>query len=150
MRRKKGASKITTRTDTSSKAKKVRKRKTKIVRVSKAPKTRNMGTMTEYGFWSWIRSALRKKSMSWKPIGAAREKAKIAYTGPNKRRQFSYICSVCKGEFAGKDVVVHHIDPCGTLTCAQDLPAFVEKLFCEVDGLAVICGPCHDKEHIKI
>jgi len=34
--------------------------------------------------------------------------------------------------------------PAGTLTCAQDLPGFVERLFCEVDNLQVLCEACHN------
>ena len=45
-----------------------------------------------------------------------------------------------------KDISVDHIIPCGSLTCADDLPAFVEKMFCEVEGLQVLCGDCHSKK----
>ena len=34
--------------------------------------------------------------------------------------------------------------PAGTLTCGGDLPGFVERLFCEVDNLQVLCESCHD------
>jgi 5-methylcytosine-specific restriction endonuclease McrA len=28
--------------------------------------------------------------------------------------------------------------------CANDLPGFVERLFCEVDNLQVLCEGCHN------
>ena len=34
--------------------------------------------------------------------------------------------------------------PAGTLTCGGDLPGFIERLFCEVDNLQVLCTDCHD------
>jgi hypothetical protein len=35
------------------------------------------------------------------------------------------------------------------LNCAQDLPGFVERLFCEQDNLQVLCVSCHDKKTLK-
>lgn len=108
------------------------------------PKTRNSGTMTESAFWSFIRSALRQKSRWWKPIAECKAKAKRVYKGPLKRQKYEYQCNHCKKWFAEKNINVDHIIPAGTLTCAQDLPLFVEKLFCEVDNLQVLCTGCHD------
>lgn len=34
--------------------------------------------------------------------------------------------------------------PAGSLQSASDLPGFVERLFCEIDGLQVLCNNCHD------
>jgi 5-methylcytosine-specific restriction endonuclease McrA len=110
------------------------------------PKTRNAGTMTESAFWGFIRSSLRQKSRWWKPIAEAKAKAKRKYKGPNKRQKFEYLCNVCKEWFADKEINVDHIIPAGTLRCAQDLPGFVERLFCEVDNLQVLCNVCHNKK----
>jgi len=108
------------------------------------PKTRNSGTMTESAFWSFIRSGLRQKSRWWKPITECKAKAKRPYKGPLKRQKFEYQCNQCKNWFPDKKINVDHIVPAGTLTCAQDLPGFVERLFCEVDNLQVLCTGCHD------
>ena len=108
------------------------------------PKTRNSGTMTESAFWSFIRSGLRQKSRWWKPISECKAKAKRLYKGPLKRQKFEYQCNHCKGWFPDKKINVDHVIPAGTLTCAQDLPGFVERLFCEVDNLQVLCETCHD------
>jgi 5-methylcytosine-specific restriction endonuclease McrA len=109
-------------------------------------KTRNAGTMTESAFWSFIRSALRQKSRWWKPITQAKQKAKRIYNGPNKRQKFEYLCAVCNKYHPEKKINVDHICPAGSLNCAQDLPGFVERLFCEQDNLQVLCETCHDKK----
>ena len=119
------------------------KRIAKIPRV-KSPKIRNAGTMTESMFWSFIRSGLRQKSRWWKPITECKLKAKRKYKGPNKRQKFEYQCSICKEWFAEKNVNVDHIIGAGSLNCADDLPGFVNRLFCEHENLQVLCKTCHD------
>jgi 5-methylcytosine-specific restriction endonuclease McrA len=119
-------------------------RKKTVVKKSRVVKTRNSNTMSESAFWGFIRSALRQKSRWWKPISEAKAKAKRAYKGPLKRQKFEYQCATCLKWFPDKHVNVDHIIPAGTLRCANDLPAFVERLFCEVQGLQVLCQGCHD------
>jgi 5-methylcytosine-specific restriction endonuclease McrA len=118
----------------------------KIVKTRKgaAPKTRNSGTLTESAFWSFIRSALRQKSRWWKPVSECKQKAKRVYKGTNKRQKFEYQCNHCKNWYAEKNINVDHIIPAGTLTCANDLPGFVERLFCEVDNMQCLCTECHN------
>ena len=108
------------------------------------PKTRNSGTLTESAFWSFIRSGLRQKSRWWKPIAECKAKAKRAYKGPLKRQKFEYQCNQCKNWFPDKKINVDHICPAGSLNSAQDLPGFIERLFCEVDNLQVLCETCHN------
>lgn len=119
------------------------KRRAKIPR-SRNPKTRNAGTMTESAFWSFIRSALRQKSRWWKPITECKLQAKRAYKGTNKRQKFEYKCASCNNWFPEKQINVDHIKPAGSLNCAQDLPGFVDRLFCEQENLQVLCEKCHD------
>jgi 5-methylcytosine-specific restriction endonuclease McrA len=121
------------------------KKKAAVKRV-RAVKTRNSGTMTESAFWSFIRSALRQKSRWWKPISECKLKAKRKYKGPNKRQKFEYQCNVCKNWFIEKKINVDHINAAGSLRSSKDLPGFVERLFCEVDNLQVLCEKCHDKK----
>lgn len=116
-------------------------RKTSKPRVAK---TRNAGTMTESAFWSFIRSALRQKSRWWKPITQCKLQAKRPYKGPNKRQKFEYQCAQCLKWHADKHINVDHIIPAGSLNCANDLPGFVERLFCEADNLQVLCETCHN------
>jgi 5-methylcytosine-specific restriction endonuclease McrA len=121
-----------------------RKKPTK--RASKVVKTRNAGTMTESAFWSFIRSALRQKSRWWKPITECKMKARRPYKGPNKRQKFEYQCNTCKLWFPEKKINVDHRVPAGSLNTGQDLPGFVERLFCEQENLQVLCETCHDKK----
>ena len=114
-------------------------------RISKprVPRTRNNASMTEAAFWSWIRSGLRQKSRWWRPIGEAKLRARRPYKGKNKRQKWEYQCRECKKYFKGDDVNVDHIIPAGTLKSYDDLPSFTKRLFCEVDGLQVMCSDCH-------
>jgi 5-methylcytosine-specific restriction endonuclease McrA len=102
--------------------------------------------MTESAFWSFIRSALRQKSRFWKPITECKLKARRLYKGTNKRQKFEYQCNVCKNWFIERKINVDHINPAGSLNSSQDLPSFIERLFCEVDNLQVLCEKCHDKK----
>lgn len=98
-------------------------------------RTRASGTWTEARYFGFIRSALRAAFMKWGPKNAAKLNAKIGYN--------QYTCASCEGVFGNKDVQVDHIEPCGTLKKYDDLPAFVEKMFCEVEGFQVLCKSCH-------
>lgn len=109
----------------------------------------NNGTMTQSMFWSMIRSALRQKSRWWKPIAQAKTNARRRYKGPNKRQQWEYQCNQCKAWFSEKNINVDHIIPAGQLNDFHDLPGFVKRLFCEVDGLQVMCSKCHDAKTKK-
>lgn len=123
--------------------------KTKKARKTAKPKVvkpRNAGTMTESAFWSFIRSALRQKSRWWKPITECKLKAKRVYKGPNKRQKFEYQCKTCKNWFPEKQINVDHIVPAGSLNCAEDLPGFVNRLFCEQENLQVLCTECHNEK----
>jgi 5-methylcytosine-specific restriction endonuclease McrA len=113
-------------------------------RVAKVEKTRNAGTMSESAFWGFIRSGLRQKSRWWKPITQCKLEAKRIYKGPNKRQKFEYQCNECKDWFIEKKINVDHIVGAGSLKCANDLPGFVERLFCEIDNLQVLCETCHN------
>lgn len=116
----------------------------KAVAKPKTLKTRNAGTMTESAFWSFIRSGLRQKSRFWKPITQCKMNARRPYKGPNKRQKFEYQCNVCDKWFPEKKINIDHVIPAGTLRCANDLPGFVERLFCEIDNLQCICESCHN------
>ena len=109
-----------------------------------APKTRNAGTLTESAFWSFIRSGLRQKSRFWKPITQCKMANRRTYKGPLKRQKFEYQCKECSQWFPDKKINVDHIKPAGSLNCANDLPGFVERLFCEIDNLQILCEKCHN------
>lgn len=114
----------------------------------RVPRTRNHGTMTEAAFFGMLREALRRRSMFWKPVAAAKKLYRRKNTGPNKRQKFEYYCHGCKNWFAEKDIEVDHIISPGSLKSFADLSTFAERLFCEVDGLQTLCKDCNrDKLH---
>jgi hypothetical protein len=103
----------------------------KKIKKEKVPKTRNAGTMTESTFWSMIRSALRRRSMYWRPIQNAKNAARRPYKGKNTRQKWEYQCEQCKNWFASKQIEVDHIEEVGSLRNSDDLKGFVERLFAE-------------------
>lgn len=128
-----------------AKSKRVRKKAVKkAVRKSRVEKPYNHGTMSKSMFFSMIRSALRQKSRWWKPIAECKKRSRRDYKGPLKRQKFEYQCNYCKNWFPEKKVAVDHIIPAGELNSFEDLAEFTKKLFCEIDGLQVLCETCHD------
>jgi len=117
----------------------------------RVPRTRCSDTKTEAAFFSWIRSALRKLSIRWKPRNDARIRARRPYKGRNKRLRWEYQCAQCLKWFPDKEVQVDHIIECGTLKKWEDLPGFASRLFCEIGGFQVLCKKrCHQsKTNVK-
>jgi 5-methylcytosine-specific restriction endonuclease McrA len=110
----------------------------------KVPRTRAGGEMTEAQFWGFLRSNLRLASRKWAPISRhALNACKRASQSDNKRLKFEHQCSACSGWFPRKQVEVDHIVPAGSLRSFEDIPGFVQRLFCEADGLVVLCEQCH-------
>jgi len=95
-------------------------------------------------FWTWFRSGLRRLSQRYPTLYSVLHEAKRPYNGPNKRQKVCYECADCKGLFSGKDVAVDHIIACGSLTCKEDVADFIDRLFCDKEGLQVLCKTCHD------
>lgn len=102
------------------------------------------GRYTEARFWGFIRSALRQKSTRWPPIYDVLEEARRPSKSKNKRLKWEYQCAKCKKWWPQKEVSVDHIIPTGSLKSFDDIPGFVERLFCEKDGLQVLCDGCHN------
>lgn len=111
----------------------------------KEPLVRCNGTMTEAQYLAWIRSALRSKSLRWPPRGTALELARRPYKGPNKQQKWEYKCAICAKWFRAKEVVVDHFPiGAGSIRSVEDIGAFANNLYCEVDNLRVLCSDDHD------
>jgi hypothetical protein len=116
-------------------------RKAKTDRV---PRTRAGGEWTEAAFWGFIRSGLRQMSRRWPPlVRHALNVVKRKSQSDNKRLKWEFQCEHCDQWFARKEVEVDHIEPCGSLKSFADLSVFADRLFCESDGLRVLCSKCH-------
>lgn len=107
-------------------------------------RTRNNGRWTEARYWSFIRSALRAAFQKWGPRHTAKNLASRTVEG--ERWRFEYLCAECDEWFQAKEVEVDHIVPCGPLKAYDDLPGFVERMFCEADGFQVLCKSCHQEK----
>lgn len=147
MRKRKESNKPSARTDTSTKGRKtaVKKKAERKKRV-RVERTRNAGTMTESEFFSMIRSALRSKSRFWKPRLRALEGARRPSQNKNRRLKWEFQCAYCEDWFPQTQMEVHHDTPAGELRSLEDLPGFVERLFCE-DGWLCLCKGCHAAHH---
>jgi len=104
-------------------------------------------------FFGFIRSALRSASQRWPPKQESKKLSRRAYKGDNIRQKWEYKCCVCGGWFMDKEVEQNHIISVGELRCFEDLPKFVERLFCGIDGFETTCKKCHkeitDKQRNK-
>jgi len=110
----------------------------------RVPRTRADNTMTEAGFWSFVRSNLRLMSRKWAPRRHVLAACRRPSQSENKRLKFEHQCSQCLQWFPQKQVEVDHVIPVGRLLTYSDLPGFVERLLCEADGFVVLCEQCHD------
>lgn len=82
-------------------------------------------------------------STRWGPKYETMNDARRPNESSNKRMKWEYQCALCDRWFPQKEVSVDHIVPVGTLKCYEDLPEFVEGLFCGKEGLQVLCKGCH-------
>ena len=119
------------------------------------PKVRCNGQWTEAKYINFIKNLLRSGTRRWGPKQPTMKKA-------NVKRGF-YECAECKevvpvtvkeGRNRKKNVFVDHInpviDPAVGFTTWDE---FISNMFCEEDGLQVLCKACHDektKEERKI
>lgn len=110
---------------------------------AKAAKTRAGGLWTRSRYFSFIRSALRRAFTRYPVQYNLRKKKRKPYDGPNKLQKWTYQCEVCQKWFMQKETVIDHRLPCGTLKRYEDLAGFTERLFCEEEGLQIVCKACH-------
>lgn len=110
----------------------------------RVPRTRAGGKWTEARYWSFIRSALRRASVSY-PV-KHELKMRVRREVKGKQHKFEYPCNTCGKWFPDKNIDVDHIKPAGSLKSYSDLAGFVERLFCEEDNLQILCKPCHQEK----
>ncbi len=107
----------------------------------KTPPCKNFPEITTAKFFSMIREALRRKSEYWAPKMIVKKKSRRAVK--KGRQKWEYKCAKCKEWFPDKQTEIDHIIPVGTLKEFNDLPKFVENLFCSEKNLQLLCKPCH-------
>lgn len=84
---------------------------------------------------NYIKSALRRTWGRSKQRNQALKAAKVAYG--------KYKCADCNGIFRRKQINVDHIKAVGKFT---DFNTYIERLFCDAKGLAILCVECHKKK----
>ena len=116
-------------------------------------KTRCGGQWTEARYRSFVKSTLRQATRKWGPIQQCLKDARV-------RRGF-YLCACCNQEVTAtvmatlkngkkkrvKNAIVDHIepivDPHTGFTTWDDC---IERMFCEIDNLQVVCHACHQEK----
>jgi len=99
-------------------------------------------------FKNWMVSSLRKLTFSWMPRNEAKRKARVQDgTFKTGRPKYKYKCAICDGVFKSGEVQVDHtvpvIDP---LHGFESYDILIERMFCQEDGLQVLCKKCHDEK----
>lgn len=116
---------------------------------ARVPKTRASGTMSEAAYRGFIRSLLRKGSMRWRPKSEVKKKARhpVKLPGKTARPVFHCTCASCGKLVPETESAVDHInpivDPAVGFTTWDD---FIHNLYCEEEGLQVLCNPCHHEK----
>ena len=134
---------------------------------SKSPKktsTKGKKKKAESDVWNihakinYAKKTLRRTFCKTKLYNDALAQVKSILFGTNKDGESSkkynvlYRCAKCGKDYIRKKVQVDHIIPVGT---AKNMDEYVELLYCDVEGLQVLCLECHkdktknDKETIK-
>lgn len=110
-------------------------------------KRRNSKQWTEARFRSFVTSALRAASRRWPPKFDVLKKAFIGKKTNKKTGKLAmhYKCAKCLGSFVAADVQVDHIHPVvDPIRGFISWDVYIDRIFCEVHGLQVLCKPCHD------
>ena len=108
----------------------------------------NSGTWTQARFNAFIKGALRQISFRWPPKHQIRKKAwrarGIYLCAGYKRRAHKVPLSVREKGKKKNNVFVDHLIPVVDPAIGfVDWNQIIERMFCEADGLQVLCGSCH-------
>lgn len=91
-----------------------------------------------------LRSGMRRYPPKYECLNAAYTCKKINIKSGRSAKH--YRCAECNEDFPSKDVQVDHRDPVVESTGFVDWNTFIERLFCPVENLQVLCKPCHLKK----
>ena len=117
-----------------------------------APKTRNGNTWTEGTFNSFIKSMLRRGSTRWGPKYECKKNARVPLKFANLKNRYVFHskCASCEKIYPETECSVDHINPIIDPTMGfLSWDKIIENLFCELDGLQVLCKKCHDEKTQK-
>jgi 5-methylcytosine-specific restriction endonuclease McrA len=109
----------------------------------------NGGEWTQARYNSFVKGGLRKLSIKWPPKYQVLKEAQVGkkINKLSGRIAMHFACAYCKLHFPAKCVSVDHIspivDPALGFTTWDDT---IARMFCEKDGLQVLCKDCHDNK----
>ena len=113
------------------------------------PKPYNSGQWTASRYNSFIKGGLRQASIRWPPKYTVLKAAEVGKRN-NKatgRTAMHFVCAHCDLYYPNKQVSVDHITPVVDPAVGFDTwDKTIERMFCEADGLQVLCKGCHDKK----
>ncbi len=95
---------------------------------------------SKWNLWVKLRSALRD-IYRYSPM--RREAIKAASCALAASDGVGFVCPLCEREWPLQMADVDHIEPCGSLLSAEDLPRFFARLM--YGKVRVICKICHKK-----
>ena len=107
---------------------------------------------TQGRFKGFITSALRTATQRWPPKFEALKTAFLGRKINEKTGKLAqhFECAKCKKAFVSKDVQVDHkkpvVDPKKGF---ENWETYIDRLFCEVTNLQVLCKPCHKVKTAK-
>jgi len=99
---------------------------------------RNNGKWTEARFHSFVMSALRKASQRFPAKHESKKAARV--------KRGVYMCAGYNcdpHETPAKHTHIDHIEPVVPLTGFTSWDDIINRLFCNSDGLQVLCSECH-------
>lgn len=111
-----------------------------------ATKPRNGGQWTEARFRAFVVSALRAASRRWPVKYAVMKQACVGrkVNIVSGKLALHYVCAGCNKHFPASNIAVDHIKPVvDPKKGFQGFDVFIERLFCESDGLQCLCKECH-------
>ena len=105
----------------------------------------NGGTWTVARFNSFVKGGLRSISQRWPPKYECLNAACVGTRlNPESGRMAKhYLCASCQGLFVAKSVEVNHRIPVVPVEGMDSWDGVISRLFCEREGLEVVCKPCH-------
>lgn len=110
----------------------------------------NNGTWTEARFNSFIKGALRALTKRWGPRYTSLKEARIERgvykCAGYKKRSHKAPKSIKIGEKRVNNIFVDHIDPIIGPEGFTSWDEVIRKMFCEKDGLQILCKDCHDRK----
>lgn len=105
----------------------------------------NGGNWTPARYRTFITSALRSSFRRWPPRSECLKQAAVGKRlNPDSGRVATfYVCKSCNESFSAKHIQVDHVKPIVPTTGWNGWDEVINRLYCELAGLQVLCKPCH-------